>query len=137
MGGADVIDGDAGADVITGGAGRDTISGGAGSDQFIFLSRAEMGDTIVDFGDVAGNQDQLRISASALGGGLTAGAVAASVFITRSSDHAAQQADDRFILNNADKTLWFDADGNGAGAAILVVDLQNNTTFGAGDMLLL
>lgn len=136
MAGADALDGDAGNDVITGGAGKDTLTGGAGSDQFMFFSRNELGDTITDFGDSAGNQDQLRISAAALGGGLSAGTVAAGAFISRAADHAAQDANDRFILNKADKTLWFDADGSGAGAAILVVDLQNSTSFGAGDMVL-
>ena len=45
------------------------------------------------------------------------GAIAAGNLVTR-ADNVAQQADDFFILRTGDKTLWFDQDGSGAGAAV-------------------
>ncbi|MGB4828341.1 MAG: flagellar biosynthesis protein FlgM, partial [Paracoccaceae bacterium] len=60
----------------------------------------------------------------------------ANQFQTR-ADNNAQDADDRFIFNTTDRTLWFDADGNGAGAAIMVADLQAGAVVTAADILLI
>ncbi len=123
--GNDVIYGGAGNDLIYGGGGADKLQGEAGDDAFVFTALAEAGDIINDFGAVAGNNDIFRISASAFGGGLVAGALAAAQFVLRSADNLAQDSNDRFVFNTTNKTLWFDADGNGGGAAILIADLQN------------
>jgi Ca2+-binding RTX toxin-like protein len=111
------LDGAAGADLIRGGQGLDTLTGGLGNDIFRFQTLAECGDVITDFLNVAGDNDKFQIVASAFGGGLVAGALAATQFQSR-ADNVAQDADDRFIFRTTDRTLWFDADGNGAGAAI-------------------
>lgn len=125
-GGADSLSGAGGADELIGGAGKDLLSGGAGNDKFIFTGRSEGGDLISDFGHAGSNDDQILIKASGFGGGLVAGALAASKFIVR-ADHLAQDADDRFIFNRTDHSLWFDRDGNGAAAAVMVADLQNTS----------
>ncbi len=134
--GADSLDGAAGADLIRGGQGLDTLTGGLGNDSFRFQSLAEFGDQITDFGNIAGNDDRFQILASALDAGLSAGALAASQFRSR-ADNAAQDADDRFIFRTTDRTLWFDADGNGAGAAVLVADLQAGAVVTAADIQLI
>ncbi|MBP9183169.1 MAG: calcium-binding protein [Fuscovulum sp.] len=133
--GADRLDGADGADMIRGGLGIDTLTGGLGNDNFRFLSLAEAGDVITDFSNVVGNNDNMKILASAFGGGLVAGALAATQFQSR-ADNLAQDADDRFIFRTTDRTLWFDADGNGAGAAVLVADLQAGAVMRATDILL-
>ena len=136
QGGADVLDGAAGADLIRGGLGLDTLTGGLGNDIFRFQTLAECGDVITDFLNVAGDNDKFQIVASAFGGGLVAGALAATQFQSR-ADNVAQDADDRFIFRTTDRTLWFDADGNGAGAAALVADLQAGATLTAADIQLI
>jgi hypothetical protein len=135
-GGGDALDGAAGADLIRGGQGTDTLTGGLGNDIFRFQTLAECGDVITDFLNLAGDNDKFQILASAFGGGLVAGALAATQFQSR-ADNLAQDADDRFIFRTTDRSLWFDADGNGAGAAILVADLQAGAVVTAADIQLI
>jgi Ca2+-binding RTX toxin-like protein len=92
---------------------------------------------ITDFSsNAAGNNDRIQVRASTFGGGLTAGALDATQFRSR-SDNVAQDANDRFIFRTTDRTLWFDADGTGAGAAVLLADLQANATMTALDIVLI
>lgn len=135
-GGADRLDGAEGGDVLVGGAGRDTLTGGLGNDSFRFLSLGDCRDVITDFHNVAGDNDRFQIDASAFGGGLVTGALAAADFRAR-ADNLAQDASDRFIFRTTDATLWFDADGAGAGAAVLVADLQAGATMTAADIVLI
>ena len=134
--GADAIDGAAGAELIRGGLGVDTLTGGTGNDSFRFQTLAEVGDIITDFSNAGGNDDKFQLVASAFGGGLVAGALAATQFQSR-ADNVAQDANDRFIFRTTDRTLWFDADGTGAGAAVLVADLQAGATMTAADIQLI
>jgi Ca2+-binding RTX toxin-like protein len=134
--GEDRLNGGEGADHLLGGAGRDILTGGAGDDVFVFNSRAEAGDIITDFSNVAGNNDVFRISAAGFGGGLVAGGtLAASQFQSR-GDNFAQDSNDRFIFRTTDKTLWFDADGRGGSAAVMIADLQADATLTSADLLL-
>ena len=135
-GGNDSLDGASGNDVLRGGTGIDTLTGGIGNDTFRFSALNECGDLITDFGNILSSDDRFQITAAAFGGGLVAGVLAASQFITR-ADHLAQDADDRFIFNTTDRTLWFDADGSGAGAAVMVADLQAGAIVTAADILLI
>ncbi len=135
-GGDDRLDGAAGNDFLSGGNGIDVLTGGNGNDTFIFATRSGLGDTILDFNSIgAGNDDRIQITAAAFGGGLVAGALAANQFQSR-ADNVAQDADDRFIFRSSDKTLWFDDDGNGAHAALLVANLQASATMTALDIVL-
>ena len=126
-GGADTLDGAAGADGLIGGSGADSLIGGLGNDSFFYQNLSHFGDTIADFSTTVGNDDRFQITASAVGGGLALGALAASRFQSR-GDNAAQDADDRFIFRTTDQTLWFDVDGTGAEAALMVADLQVGAT---------
>ena len=136
LGGADQIDGAGGHDFLRGATGIDALTGGLGNDAFAYGALNEIGDTISDFSSVAaGNNDVFRITASAFGGGLVAGTLAANQFQTR-ADNVAQDGDDRFIFRTTDKTLWFDADGNGlTSAAVMVADLQASATMTNLDIL--
>jgi Ca2+-binding RTX toxin-like protein len=135
FGGADALDGRAGRDVLEGGGEADTLTGGAGNDRFQFRELTDAGDVITDFSGVVANNDQFRISAAGFGGGLVAGALAASQFQAR-ADTLAQDADDRFIFRTTDATLWFDVNGSAAGGLTLVADLQAGAVVTAGDIIL-
>jgi serralysin len=50
---------------------------------------------------------------------------------------AAQDADDRFIYDSATGNLYYDADGNGAGAAMLFATLSNHPTLAASDIVVI
>ncbi len=134
--GNDTINGGAGGDTLRGGTGIDALTGGLGNDRFQYLALADCGDTITDFHNVAGDDDAFYISAAKFGGGLVAGTLAASQFRSR-ADNLAQDADDRFIFRTTDKTLWYDADGNGAGAAIMVADLNADASLSNLDIVII
>ena len=89
----------------------------------------------MDFANVAGNNDFFQISASGFGGGLAAGWLAANAFQSGAGNTAAT-ADVRFIHNTATNTVWYDADGNGAGAAVLQASLQSTVTLTNLDFLI-
>ena len=135
MGGVDTLDGQAGADQLIGGDGADVLTGGKGNDDFIYANAGQGGDLISDFHNVAGDNDGFRIAASGFGGGLVAGALAAGQFVTR-ADNVAQDSNDQFIFDTVDRTLWFDADGNGSGAAVMLADLQALALVTIGDILI-
>jgi Ca2+-binding RTX toxin-like protein len=134
-GGTDRLEGLAGNDIVHGGLGADTMAGGAGNDWFQYSAPTEGGDTILDFGNAAGNNDQFRLSAAGFGGGLVAGALAATRFQSR-ADNLAQDADDRFIFRTTDQTLWFDVNGNAAGGLTLIADCQAGTVLTAADIFM-
>ena len=133
--GNDTINGGAGGDTLRGGTGIDALTGGLGNDRFQYLALADCGDTITDFNNVT-DDDAFYISAAKFGGGLVAGTLAANQFRSR-ADNAAQDADDRFIFRTTDKTLWYDADGNGAGAAIMVADLNADASLTNLDIVII
>jgi hypothetical protein len=62
--------------------------------------------------------------------------LAASRFIAR-ADNLAQDADDRFIFRTTDTTLWWDDDGKGGHAAVLIADLQAGAALTAADIFTL
>ncbi len=129
------VNGQGGADVIRGGLGADSLVGGAGNDIFRYDAASEGGDVIVDFQAVSGNDDFFLISSAGFGGGLVAGTLAAPAFQSR-ADNIAQDTDDRFIFRTTDQTVWFDADGNGTGAAVMIADLQAGAVVTAADILI-
>lgn len=135
-GGRDRLSGGAGDDTLAGGAEIDTLTGGMGDDRFEFRARTEGGDRITDFAGAPGNNDTIAIVAAAFGGGLVAGALAASRFVTR-ANNVAQDANDRFIFRTTDDTLWFDQNGDRAGGLTLVADLQDGAVLTAADIILI
>ncbi|MFN0193069.1 MAG: calcium-binding protein [Aestuariivirga sp.] len=130
--GADNLNGRAGIDRLFGGLGIDMLTGGTQADRFEFAALTEIGDSITDFTAV---DDTIVVTGATFGGGLAAGFLAASAFQSR-ADNLAQDANDRFIFRTTDKTLWFDADGNGGGVAVMVADLQAAATMTNADILI-
>jgi len=111
---ANTLNGNLGANLIDGGLGADILTGEAGADSFRFTSTLGSGnvDTITDFSvldDTIQLDDAIFSAAGALGT-LTSGA-----FWTGSAAH---DADDRIVYDATTGALYYDADGNGAGAAV-------------------
>jgi Ca2+-binding RTX toxin-like protein len=139
--GNDTLQGMDGNDTLIGGAGRDALAGGLGDDVFDYASIADGGDIIRDFsadGDplqAASGNDSLRFSGAAFGG-LPAGALAANRFASNASG-AATTADQRFVYETDTGTLRFDADGSGAGAAIVIATLAGAPALASSDFTIL
>ena len=53
------------------------------------------------------------------------------------ADNVAQDADDRFIFNTTDHTLWFDVNGSGVGGVTLLATLQASAVLSSADILLM
>ena len=129
-GGNDIIIGRDGNDVLTGGLGSDTLTGGAGNDTFAFNATAEGLDHILDFG--AG--DVLQFSNSAFGN-LAAGILTAANFDSNPTGTSMKAAGTpEFVFNETTHTLYYDADGGGAGAAIAMAKLENGHALTASEI---
>jgi serralysin len=130
FGGDDILLGGDGDDLLNGGAGHDVLNGGAGADLFVFADALGGGnvDAIQDF---ASGADRILLDHGVFTG-LATGVLASSAFVLGT---AAQDADDRIIYNQATGELWFDADGNGAGAAVLYATLSGSPAAVASDFV--
>ena len=126
--------GQGGSDTLEGATGNDTLWGGGADDHFVFRETgAANADTL---GDFASGTDKIALDASVMsalgaGGNFAAG----DTRFWSSSTGTAHDADDRVIYNTSTRQLFYDADGNGGGAAVLVATLQAGATLTAADIV--
>ena len=127
------LTGNAGANVLDGGAGADQLFGRGGPDTFAFTSALGNGnvDHILDF--MSGGLDRIALD-DAVFAGLTPGALPQGAFAVGSS---AQEADDRILYNPQTGQLFFDADGSGAGAAVLFAIVTPGTGLSPSDFMVI
>jgi serralysin len=143
MGGNDVLNGSSGVNVLTGGDGNDTLNGwggadtmtgGAGADLYIFgvNSLFQPTGSITDFGS---GVDKIRLDASVMPALGTSGNFAAADqrFYAAAGATAGQDATDRVIYNTVTGDVYYDADGNGSGAASRIATLQGAPSLAASD----
>jgi Ca2+-binding RTX toxin-like protein len=121
--------GNNGANLLNGRAGNDTLTGFAGADAFAFTTAlgASNVDVISDFSVV---DDTIALDDAIFAGIGTPGAFNAAAF---AAGAAAADANDRIVYNQATGQLFYDADGNGAGAAVLFATLTGNPALTASD----
>ncbi|MFC7475027.1 peroxidase family protein [Dankookia sp. GCM10030260] len=113
----------AGADTLYGGAGADTLAGGDGADAFRFLLAADGGDLILDF---TSGEDVIEISAWGFAVDYDGDhGLGAHRFVANADGAAdAVAGAGQFVYRTTDGTLWFDADGSGAGGTVLLATLR-------------
>jgi len=121
--GGEILIGGAGSDTLIGNGGGDVLIGGGGSDHFRFNATSDGLDHILDFA----TGDSLDFAHAAFGN-LPNGTLSTNNFVSNTSGTApiANNANPQFIFNQADHTLYYDADGSGAGAAIAMAKIENN-----------
>ena len=121
--------GNAGTNILDGKAGNDTLQGREGADTYAFTTvlGAQNIDLILGFSSA---DDTIWLENNGVFTGLSAGALPASAFVIGT---AAQDLDDRIVYNQATGQLFFDADGNGAGAQVQFARLDGAPVIAAND----
>lgn len=127
--GADRISAGAGDDVLNGGAGADRLTGGTGADRFVFDTLAPRSvDVITDFRVAEG--DQLVFDSAVFTG--LAGGVAGK--LVAAPNPVALDANDYLLFDTRNGRLYYDADGNGSGAAVQVATLTGVKALSENDI---
>jgi len=125
--GDDTLSGGVGNDTLVGGPGNDVLTGGDGVDRFVYDSSSGSSDidTIKDF--LTGT-DKIVLSAKVFGkftGSSTGGAVTAgNLVVGAGATTVANDANDYLIYDTTSDLLYYDADGNGSGAAVAFVKVE-------------
>lgn len=122
--GNDTLIGAIGADKLIGGGGKDILIGGTESDIFIF--NAPLGSTNIDtIKDYTKIDDSIRLENSIFTKLSTTGVLNAANFKVGT---AAGDTNDYIIYDNTTGKLYYDADGNGGGAKVLVANVFSSGT---------
>ena len=130
---SNVLSGAGGKDVLNGGAGNDVLNGGAGADRFIFDSALNGSNNVDRLADFSAVDDTIALDRTIFTQ-LATGTLAGSRFFAGAAAH---DADDRIIYDSATGNIYYDADGNGAGAQILFAQLTPGTALTSSDFLVL
>jgi Ca2+-binding RTX toxin-like protein len=123
-GGDDALVGGNQVDIINGGLGNDQLIGGAQSDTFIFntaLNATTNVDTIFDFD--AGNADKINLDDAIFVGIANSGSSLSTGDFAANAGGNATTASQNILFDTTTGNLYYDADGNGAGAKVLVAHI--------------
>jgi Ca2+-binding RTX toxin-like protein len=127
-GGNDSLLGGGGNDRLFGGAGNDSLTGGAGADCFVLdqaPSASRNRDLLTDFSP---NSDTIELSLAVFRTlGSSPGGLGADQFYSGAGVTRAHDASDRIIYNTTSGELFYDADGNGSGAAVAIAIIGAET----------
>lgn len=124
--GADSLIGLDGADILTGGSGADLLVGGNGADQFRYLGTEAGGfDRITDF---QSGSDRIALSST----GFTR---TATIEVVSGGAPAPTSTNSTFLYNGNSGLLSYDADGTGAGAAVILAQLNAGLALTVNDFV--
>lgn len=136
-GGTDSLVGGGGNDTLNGKGGLDRLTGAAGKDTFVFDTAPSLLniDTIVDF-NPADDRIMLDNAVFAVGAGTPASPkpLAAELFCLGS---AAKDGDDRIVYDKATGFLFYDPDGSGQKAAVIVASVGKGLAITAADVFVI
>ena len=121
----DTITGSSGNDTLNGYAGADNLTGGAGADNFRFTTTLGISniDTIKDFNPAA---DTIQLE-NAIFKKLATTGVLSSAFFKANTAGVGTDANDYIVYETDTGKLFYDADGNGAGAKVQFALLGTST----------
>ena len=121
---ANVLRGEGGDDAIFGKGGNDTLSGGDGADKIHFDTALSAADNVDRIGGFSAADDTIMLDRAIFGGISANGTLSSSAF---AAGTAAADADDRIVYDSATGRIFYDADGSGAGAALLFAQVSAGT----------
>src|SRR6185295_11364875 len=114
-------------------AGVDQLNGGAGNDSFVFDAIGTANADVVQ--DFATGVDKLHMENAVMTAiGANGNFAAGDARFWSSTAGTAHDANDRVIYDSDGGQLWYDADGNGNGAAQLIATLQGHPALAATDI---
>ena len=129
--GNDILNSGAGADTLKGGLGNDILTGGAGKDSFVFNTK--LGSTNVDkIRDFNVVDDTIKLE-NGIFTKLTTIGTLNSAFFKANTDGKAKDNNDYLVYETDTGKLFYDADGNGLGAAILFATIENKASLTYAD----
>jgi Ca2+-binding RTX toxin-like protein len=132
---AESLNGGGGNDTLDGRGGNDTLTGGLGADAFVFDTAPASGnvDQVADFVSATDRLNLENGVFTALG---AAGNFAAgdARFAAGAGFTSGRDASDRIVYDTTTGNLYYDADGNGAGAAQLFATIQGHPAVAATDI---
>jgi serralysin len=114
--GNDSLFGDTGRDTLSGGLGNDTLNGGSRADLFRFDTALNASTNVDRINGYSIAEDTIQLDDDIFTAAGAVGTLSASAFRAGAS---AQDADDRIIYDSATGSIYYDADGSGAGAQML------------------
>jgi len=122
--GADTLIGLDGADILVGNGGADLLIGGNGADNFVYVgTEGSSYDRIIDF---TSGSDRILLSASGF-------AQTGTLSFVSGSGAAATTANSTFLYDTNTGIVSYDADGNGAGTAVQLAQLNTGLTLAVTD----
>ncbi len=134
--GNDTLDGGSGNDTFDGGDGNDTLTGGTGNDTFQFSKL--LGQNNIDvIADFQSGSDKIELLASLFANVRGSDSVfnASDILIGAGVTKGTVGGNEHLIFNTANKALYYDADGGGAGAGLQFATLTGITTLSHTDFI--
>ncbi|MEZ0171933.1 hypothetical protein [Microvirga sp. TS319] len=133
LSGNDRLIGGSGNDTLDGGTGRDVLTGGVGRDTFVFKDRpgSTRYDKITDY-NKADDSFQLDNKYMAKLGG--PGRLSSSKFVV---GKVAKDHDDHLIYDKGTGKLYYDADGSGGQAQVLIAQFTNKVALTASEFTII
>jgi Ca2+-binding RTX toxin-like protein len=128
---ANILTGNGGDNVLAGGGAADRLSGGAGRDAFLFDTALRTAgiDTILDFTSA---DDTIQLDQTMFAGLADTGTLRLAAFRQGTE---AQDDSDRILYDQATGRIFYDTDGNGDGAAILLARVDPGTALTNADFV--
>ncbi|WP_421724303.1 calcium-binding protein [Bauldia sp.] len=129
--GKDTLKGGNGKDVLDGGENKDTLEGGKGKDSFAFTTAADgKGDRILDF--EAG--ERILLDNNVFDVGAAGATLDPSLFVEGSE---ATNANHRIVALESKGKIWYDDDGDGANAKVLLAKVTPGTNLDADNFFVI
>ena len=133
-GAANALSAGAGNDILNGGLGNDRLSGGSGLDSFRFTTTPNATTNLDRLLDFSSADDRIQLDNAVFTTLGASGALPSAMFRLGA---AAADASDRIVYHQASGSLYYDADGNGAGAAVRIATLVAGTPLALADLFVI
>lgn len=127
------LTGSSGNNVLAGGLGNDSLDGGSGLDRFLFDTALNSTTNVDDILNFVIADDTILLDRSIFTQAGPNGTLSASAFRLGGF---AQDADDRILYDPGSGNIFYDADGNGAGSAILFAHVTPGLVLTEADFLI-